>query len=85
MDLQVMEKLAYGANGHLSGFITASKGNRTGAPRSPQRTWAEKMGAAPTIALVESPANPCQIEKRSKMIDLVRSDASVPPGLVPVG
>jgi hypothetical protein len=29
-------------------------GNRTGAPRSQQRTWAENDGRSPTIALLES-------------------------------
>jgi len=33
--------------------LTTSKGNWTGAPRSPERTWAEKDGRGPTIAFAE--------------------------------
>jgi hypothetical protein len=33
-------------------------GNRTGAPRSLERTWAENDGRSPTIALAESISEP---------------------------
>jgi hypothetical protein len=37
---------------------TKVRGNRTGAPRSPKRTWAENDGRSPSTALSESPKSP---------------------------
>jgi hypothetical protein len=36
------------------------EGNRTGAPRSPKRTWAENDGRSPTIAF-------CRVISKSKL------------------